>query len=52
VVAKGVETPHQHAALVQLNCEKLQGYLFSKPRPGDQLAQLIERQPATVLIKT
>jgi len=52
VVAKGVETPHQHAVLVQLNCEKLQGYLFSKPRPGDQLAQLIERQLATVLIKT
>jgi diguanylate cyclase (GGDEF)-like protein len=44
VVAEGVETPQQLATLVQLNCASLQGYLFSRPRPGDELSRLIERE--------
>ena len=43
VVAEGIETPQQLATLIQLNCEHLQGYLFSKPKPADELAQLIEQ---------
>lgn len=48
VVAEGVETPQQLATLVQLNCEHLQGYLFSKPKPAHELPQLIE-QPTSWL---
>ena len=37
VVAEGVETPHQLAALRRLGCARAQGYLFSQPVPGDEL---------------
>jgi EAL domain-containing protein (putative c-di-GMP-specific phosphodiesterase class I) len=43
VVAEGVETPQQLAALVQLNCEYVQGYLFATPQPVEALASHIER---------
>jgi diguanylate cyclase (GGDEF)-like protein len=43
VVAEGVETPEQLAALVQLNCEYVQGYLFATPQPVENLAALVER---------
>jgi diguanylate cyclase (GGDEF)-like protein len=46
VVAEGIETPRQLATLVQLNCAQLQGYLFSMPKPVDELADLIERTEA------
>jgi diguanylate cyclase (GGDEF)-like protein len=35
VVAEGVETPEQAAHLRSLNCDEVQGYLFSKPVPRD-----------------
>jgi EAL domain-containing protein (putative c-di-GMP-specific phosphodiesterase class I) len=31
VVAEGVETPGELAALVEIGCELLQGYLLAKP---------------------
>jgi diguanylate cyclase (GGDEF)-like protein len=35
VIAEGIETPEQHARLVQLGCEAGQGYLFGRPAlPG------------------
>jgi EAL domain-containing protein (putative c-di-GMP-specific phosphodiesterase class I) len=34
VVAEGVETEEQSRLLLSLNCDELQGYLFSKPVPG------------------
>ena len=37
VVAEGVETSEQRDALVALECELLQGYLFARPLPGDRL---------------
>ncbi len=37
VVAEGVETSEQWAALRQLGCTGLQGYLFGKPAPVEQL---------------
>ncbi|MEQ5836748.1 EAL domain-containing protein [Marinobacter sp. NFXS9] len=40
VVAEGVETEDQRQWLQQQGCELLQGYLFSKPVPIDQLRAL------------
>ena len=34
VVAEGVETQEQARSLRLLNCEEMQGYLFSKPVPA------------------
>jgi EAL domain-containing protein (putative c-di-GMP-specific phosphodiesterase class I) len=42
VVAEGVETPAQLAVLLQLQCPYLQGYLFSRPLPSADLAELVE----------
>ncbi|MDQ7075381.1 MAG: GGDEF domain-containing phosphodiesterase [Gammaproteobacteria bacterium] len=41
VVAEGVETPGQQQMLQQLQCEYVQGYLFSKPLPADQFERLL-----------
>ena len=38
ITAEGVETPGQADALIQIGCEELQGYRFSRPRPADQIA--------------
>jgi diguanylate cyclase (GGDEF)-like protein/PAS domain S-box-containing protein len=35
VVAEGVETEHQMRQLLSLNCDEMQGYLFSKPVPAE-----------------
>jgi len=35
VVAEGVETKEQSRLLRLLNCDEMQGYLFSKPLPGE-----------------
>ncbi|TBW57995.1 sensor domain-containing phosphodiesterase [Marinobacter halodurans] len=40
VVAEGVETEEQRHWLLEQGCELLQGYLFSKPVPIDQLLAL------------
>jgi diguanylate cyclase (GGDEF)-like protein/PAS domain S-box-containing protein len=42
VVAEGVETDEQLAVLVQLQCPYVQGYLFSRPIPIDEAAELVE----------
>jgi EAL domain-containing protein (putative c-di-GMP-specific phosphodiesterase class I) len=39
VIAEGVESPEQHAALLQLGCHKFQGYLFGAPGAVDALEQ-------------
>lgn len=39
VIAEGVESPEQHAALLQLGCHKFQGYLFGAPGPVAALEQ-------------
>lgn len=38
VVAEGVETPEQLAFLKERDCDAWQGYLFSKPLPGEEFA--------------
>ena len=40
IVAEGVETLGQCELLVQMDCDELQGYLFSMPIPADKLEEL------------
>ena len=40
-VAEGVETPQQLALVRDQGCAKVQGYLFSRPRPAGEVAALI-----------
>jgi EAL domain-containing protein (putative c-di-GMP-specific phosphodiesterase class I) len=35
VVAEGVETEEQSRLLRLLNCDEMQGFLFSRPVPGE-----------------
>lgn len=39
ITAEGVETPEQQAWLVQVGCDRLQGYLFSRPLPPAEFAR-------------
>ncbi len=41
VVAEGVETEAQLKYLLSIGCEKIQGYLISKPLPADQATSFI-----------
>lgn len=45
VVAEGVETPEQLAALQSLGCERAQGYLLGKPTDASQIRSLLSANP-------
>jgi EAL domain-containing protein (putative c-di-GMP-specific phosphodiesterase class I) len=37
-IAEGIESREQQELLAQIGCDKVQGYLYSKPVPADALA--------------
>lgn len=41
-LAEGVETKEQYEFLKNMGCNRMQGYLFSKPLPREELLKLIE----------
>ncbi len=43
LVAEGVENEEQFLILKELQCDSVQGYLFSKPLPAEQVKGLIEK---------
>ncbi|MBT9597250.1 MAG: EAL domain-containing protein, partial [Vitreoscilla sp.] len=44
VIAEGVETLAQQQALVNEGCDLMQGFLYSKPVPGDQIPAWNQQQ--------
>ena len=44
VIAEGVETEGQLAFLSAIGCDEVQGYLFSRPVPADDMASLLSGQ--------
>ena len=45
IVAEGVETMDQQTFLRDQACDEMQGYLFSKPLPPQEMADLLRSQP-------
>ena len=43
VVAEGVESQEQMDYLIKHGCHKIQGYLFSKPVPENDVIKLLEK---------
>ena len=48
VVAEGVETKEQETFLRNHACDEMQGFLFSKPLPPQELASLLRAAPLLV----
>jgi diguanylate cyclase (GGDEF)-like protein/PAS domain S-box-containing protein len=44
VIAEGVETKEQHAFLRERNCHELQGFLFSRPMPAEELGHWLRNR--------
>ncbi|MFD0669545.1 bifunctional diguanylate cyclase/phosphodiesterase [Ramlibacter sp. MAHUQ-53] len=44
VLAEGVETEAQQAALAEVGCARFQGYLFGRPLPLDDFEALVRKQ--------
>ncbi|MGB8954266.1 MAG: EAL domain-containing protein, partial [Tumebacillaceae bacterium] len=48
VIAEGVETDYQRAFLRKLRCDKMQGFLYSKPLSADTFTQLLKNRAKPV----
>lgn len=44
IVAEGVETEEQLALLAEYNCDQVQGYLISRPVPGEDLTDMLREK--------
>jgi EAL domain-containing protein (putative c-di-GMP-specific phosphodiesterase class I) len=42
VIAEGVETPEQLDFLRRHSCDGMQGYLFSRPLPAEEITRLLQ----------
>ncbi|MGF1539732.1 MAG: EAL domain-containing protein [Pleurocapsa sp.] len=49
IVAEGLETTTQALALEQLNCDMVQGYLFSKPLSSEKATQYLQNPRSSIL---
>jgi EAL domain-containing protein (putative c-di-GMP-specific phosphodiesterase class I) len=52
VVAEGVESTDQAAFLTRHGCDELQGYLYSRPVPADQITAMLPRLPVGTPLRT
>ncbi|MBK7352960.1 MAG: EAL domain-containing protein [Nitrosomonas sp.] len=50
IIAEGVETPEQLSFLKALNCEIVQGYLFSKPVSAAQFSALLHSDKHKIIL--
>ena len=46
VIAEGVETEEQAKLLRLLKCDQMQGFLFCKPRPPEEIQMMLAKRPA------
>ncbi|HLX22694.1 MAG TPA: EAL domain-containing protein [Usitatibacter sp.] len=49
VVAEGVETMEQERVLRDLDCDEVQGFLYSRPIPIEQLEAMLRKAPAAIV---
>jgi|WetSurSiteA1Bulk_404760.scaffolds.fasta_scaffold00057_10 diguanylate cyclase (GGDEF)-like protein/PAS domain S-box-containing protein len=52
VLAEGVETEEQLAFLREQGCDSYQGYLYSKPIPADDFANLLAKSQRSITLAT
>ena len=50
VVAEGVEEKYQADYLIELGCEYLQGYYFSRPVPQSEVVDILQKRPMALAL--